>query len=686
MREYKGELIASGRTSGGVEWQLREDTLYLDEGDYIGGSVMPWAPYRDQIRHAWVDMGFYADLSPRAFEYCTALETVKLGCLREISSGAFRCCTSLKNVELPFCLAWLYEDAFRYCTSLTAVIFPEELWQLGDGAFYGCSNLTTVVVGEGLFSESYSGMYGPRYCGDTGELELADVFEGCDKLRLIILPPGYEDVTVDIKNAVVCSCPEELWPLTYDSLSSFEKTVGAVSGCANTMDKKKAATYDLADCGVRWDFDDETGELWLDIDDEDSMEYIWLSKHYNDPKDGSELPWAHLRGQIKRAKIGTEVDHLPAYAFDGCASLKEIGLVEVFAIGRGAFRGCTGLERIKFHPENLTEVHEDAFRGCTGLKSVILSDDLWLLGCGAFADCTNLTTVVIGRGLLRDNAEDRYQKQTQTLKLADVFTGCKKLKNILLPPGYEDVTVDMEDVTVFSVPEALWPMWYEDIEEIVEEDLKTTFWKGNYLRSGAPKDFRIPDGFTKIAANTFCVCNLTSVTVPASVKTIGTNAFTFTDLTSVVLEEGLEEIGWGAFAECRDLTEIRLPTSLWRIDECAFAGCSSLQEIFIPKEIVEIGAEAFKDCTQLKTLTIEATLQEAYRSVGKEAFMGCVSLTEVEIPEGLPWVGEGAFRNCTGLRTAYISRGIISVHKTAFEGCTNLEKIIETEVSHSIFY
>lgn len=127
-------------------------------------------------------------------------------------------------------------------------------------------------------------------------------------------------------------------------------------------------------------------------------------------------------------------------------------------------------------------------------------------------------------------------------------------------------------------------------------------------------------------------------------------------------------------------------TMIWRIDERAFAGCSSLQEIFIPKEIVEIGDEAFKDCTQLKTLTIEATLQEAYRSVGKEAFAGCISLTEVEIPEGLPWVGEGAFRNCTGLQTTYISRGIMSVHKTAFEGCTNPEKIIETEVSHSIFY
>ena len=215
---------------------------------------------------------------------------------------------------------------------------------------------------------------------------------------------------------------------------------------------------------VRWSFYDDTGELWLYIDDEDIWEHSWLMEHYNDPKDGSELPWAHLRGQIKRAKIFTEVDYLPAYAFDGCVSLKEIGLVEVFDIGRGAFRGCTGLERIKFHPENLTEVHEDAFRGCTGLKSVILPDDLELLGCGAFADCTNLTTVAISRGLLQDNSERltfedgdyeaRYQKDTKTLKLADVFAGCKKLKNILLPPGYDDVTVDMEDVTVFSVPEA----------------------------------------------------------------------------------------------------------------------------------------------------------------------------------------------------------------------------------------
>ena len=76
MREYKGELIASGRTSGGVEWQLREDTLYLDEGDYIGESVMPWAPYRDQIRHAWVDMGFYAALFSISILYIRSITPI----------------------------------------------------------------------------------------------------------------------------------------------------------------------------------------------------------------------------------------------------------------------------------------------------------------------------------------------------------------------------------------------------------------------------------------------------------------------------------------------------------------------------------------------------------------------------------------------------------------------------------
>jgi len=442
------------------------------------------------------------------------------------------------------------------------------------------------------------------------------------------------------------------------------------------MEENRIVTSGRTKGGMDWSFDDGTLRL-------DGGDFIGESV----------MPWAHLREQIDWVEITGHCVDLDSYAFADCTALSFVKMNGIEEISEGAFRGCTSLTNF-YLPEFLEWLYEDAFRGCTGLKSVILPEYLWQLGPGAFAECTNLTTVVVGEGLLGDDPppvcmyEGRYDKDTHTLHIADVFIGCWNLKTILLPPGYDDVTVDMEGVTVFSVPEAHWPLSYDDTDAINAGDIRTTFWKANYRDGEDPANFRIPDGFTKIAKNAFCYCNhLTSVTIPASVKTIDDNAFSdCSNLTTVVLEEGLEEIGWSAFAYCTNLTDIHLPSSLRIIDGCAFTGCSALREIFIPKGVEKIGESAFEDCTQLEKLTIEETFQEAYRTIEKEAFAGCIRLTEVEIPEGMPWVGAGAFRDCTGLRTVYISRGIMSVHKTAFEGCTNLEKIIETEVSHSIFY
>lgn len=211
----------SGQTKGGMHWRIEDFVLYLEGGDFIAESIMPWAPYRDDI--CWLEItGNCLEIDSYAFADCTELSGFDMDGIEEIGEGAFKGCTALKELHLPEYLEWLYEDAFEDCTGLTSVIFPEGLWQLGPGAFGWCTNLATVVIGAGLLGEgSPMGLYPSRYDEQTQVLMLSDVFVGCVSLKTIILPPGYDHVTVDIEGVTVISAPEERWPLWLQDLPDF---------------------------------------------------------------------------------------------------------------------------------------------------------------------------------------------------------------------------------------------------------------------------------------------------------------------------------------------------------------------------------------------------------------------------------------------------------------------------------
>ncbi len=112
---------------------------------------------------------------------------------------------------------------------------------------------------------------------------------------------------------------------------------------------------------------------------------------------------------------------------------------------------------------------------------------------------------------------------------------------------------------------------------------------------------------TAIGANAFSLAyyeasaGLTSVTIPASVKSIGNGAFAFDSaLQTVTMSSGLISIGAGAFYGCTDLLSVTIPNSVTSIDANPFGDCTHLTAITVSAQnsaYVSVNGYPFRPCS-----------------------------------------------------------------------------------------
>ncbi len=107
--------------------------------------------------------------------------------------------------------------------------------------------------------------------------------------------------------------------------------------------------------------------------------------------------------------------------------------------------------------------------------------------------------------------------------------------------------------------------------------------------------------------------NLTSVTLPDTVREIGEDAFSCCDnLTKVVLPKDLPEIPLRCFRLCKVLREVTMPETVRVIGPSAFEGCLMLESVVVPASVTEIGHDAFSGCGSLVLDCTDSPLGEQY--------------------------------------------------------------------------
>ena len=173
---------------------------------------------------------------------------------------------------------------------------------------------------------------------------------------------------------------------------------------------------------------------------------------------------------------------------------------------------------------------------------------------------------------------------------------------------------------------------------------------------GPGGDVVVPDGVSSIEG----------------VSSIDRSVFSNANITSITLPSSLKEIGEVAFTDCKSITEIVIPENVDVIKDFAFAGCTNLKSVTLPESMTRIGQGAFYRCESLQEINVPFQIE----TIEEFAFSSCVSLKEVSIPKTVTAIKREAFKNCKGLERVLLADGLESIGSRAFEGCENLEELV----------
>ena len=152
-----------------------------------------------------------------------------------------------------------------------------------------------------------------------------------------------------------------------------------------------------------------------------------------------------------------------------------------------------------------------------------------------------------------------------------------------------------------------------------------------------------------------------------------------TELTSITLPDSIKTIGKKAFSNCAKLTNVYIGSSAETIDEQAFYACPKLQRISISTDNKtyhsENGSLYKGDSLLIYAGSNNAVISDTTASIGNYAFFGRTELSSVTIPESVKSIGDYAFSGCLGLKSIIIPDSVTTVGTHCFLSCTELAAV-----------
>ena len=277
---------------------------------------------------------------------------------------------------------------------------------------------------------------------------------------------------------------------------------------------------------------------------------------------------------LRSFTVSSSVTSIGSGALNGCSGLTSFTVAQ----GNSAFSSTNGVLFNKDKtlllfcaggktgdytiPDGVTSIAEGAFQGCSGLTSVTIPNSVTNIGKGAFLGCSGLTSVTVNKGSPAFSSNDGglFNKDQTSLLLCpggktdytvpssvtsigkDAFNDCSELRFALFlgdQPAFDfDAFVRSSATVCYALGNVSWHssinghptgVWTPDDGSVYVRNGSAITFMGNYSIANA--DVIIPSTFdglpvTSIGKNAFRNdWELTSVTIPSSIKSIGPGAF-----------------------------------------------------------------------------------------------------------------------------------------------------------------
>ena len=224
-------------------------------------------------------------------------------------------------------------EAFKDCDEIFSVTIEDGIGMIMESAFEGCSSLVNISIPE---SVSVIGKNAFRGCSSLSSINIpksaffinGDIFGDCDAL---------EDIYYQGTYSQLMSMPDKIW-----------------------IDTDSGADIHCTDRIIRGEKPSSTGVY---------VEKIPYSKNYRVSNVDA--------GRLTSTKVVIPAEYNDVY---------------ITEIGKGAFKGCNGLTRIKL-PDTITKIGYRAFTNCSGLTSITIPNSVTEIGLWAFEDCSGLTEI-----------------------------------------------------------------------------------------------------------------------------------------------------------------------------------------------------------------------------------------------------------------------------------------------------